>query len=127
MYSESGSTAYFFDFDAGSNGVEIGGVPAVIHRWMDDQIDVWVPFSAKGGPIVVKRGATLPNPDGTCCAKQEVLKLTADSFTVTTPKVDSYSPASAGLDEVVTIKGSGFGDFLKISEATRASLNYRRP
>ena len=123
VYSESGSTAYFFDFDAGSNGVEIGGVPAVIHRWMDDQIDVWVPYSAKGGPIVVKRGATIPKPDGTCCAKQEVLKLTTDSFTVTTPKVDSYSPVSAGLDEVVTIKGSGFGNFLKISEATRASLN----
>ena len=123
VYSESGSTPYYFDFDTGSNGVEIGGVPAVIHRWMDDQIDVWVPFSAKGGPIVVKRGANIPNPDGTCCAKQKVLKLTTDSFTVTTPKVDSYSPVSAGLDEVVTITGSGFGEFLKISEATRASLH----
>ena len=123
VYSEGGSTAYAFDFDAGSNGVEIGGVPAVIHRWLDDQIDVWVPFSAKSGPVVVKRGATIPNPDGTCCAKQEVVTLTAGTFTVDVPRVESYSPHSAGLDEIVTINGSGFGDFLKISEATRLSLH----
>jgi len=123
VYSEGGSTAYAFDFDVGSNGVEIGGVPAVIHRWLDDQVDVWVPFSAKSGPVVVKRGATIPNPDGTCCAKQEVVKVLTGTFTVELPQVESYSPHSAGLDEIVTIKGSGFGEFLKISEATRLSLN----
>ncbi|KPK25960.1 MAG: hypothetical protein AMK69_12995, partial [Nitrospira bacterium SG8_3] len=56
VYSEAGSTAYAFDFLSGSNGVEVGGVPAVIHRWLDEQIDVWVPFSAKSGPVIVKRG-----------------------------------------------------------------------
>jgi len=123
VFSEGGRSAYAFDFDVGSNGVEIDGVPAVIHRWLDNQIDFWVPFSAKSGPVVVKRGATIPNSDGTCCAKREVVKLQADTFTVEVPRVDSYAPHEAGLDEIVTIKGSGFGEFLKISEATRLSLH----
>jgi hypothetical protein len=123
VFSEGGSSAYAFDFNVGSNGVEIGGVPAVIHRWLDNQIDFWIPFSAKSGPVVVKRGATIPNSDGTCCAQREVVKLQADTFTVEVPRVDSYAPKEAGLDEIVTIKGSGFGEFLKISEATRLSLH----
>jgi len=123
VFSEGGSSAYAFDFDVGSNGVEIGGVPAVIHRWLDNQIDFWVPFSAKSGPVVVKRGTTIPHPDGTCCAEKEVVKLVADTYTVEVPRVDSYAPHEAGLDESVTIKGSGFGEFLKISEATRLSLH----
>ena len=57
-YSESGATPYnYTDFDTGQNRVEIGGAPAVIYRWHDDRIDVWVPFSAKSGPVVVTRGA----------------------------------------------------------------------
>jgi len=123
VFSESGSSAYAFDFNVGSNGVEIGGVPAVIHRWLDNQIDFWIPFSAKSGPVVVKRGATIPNSDGTCCAQREVVRLQADTFTVEVPHVDSYAPHEAGLDEIVTIKGSGFGEFLKISEAARLSLH----
>ena len=123
VFAESGSSAYAFDFDVGSNGVEIGGVPAVIHRWLDDQIDLWVPFSAKNGPVVVKRGASIPNLDGTCCAKKEVVKVVAAEFTVEVPHVESYAPKEAGLDEIVTIKGSGFGDFLKISEPTRLQLH----
>lgn len=122
VYSESGATPYFMDFSLGDNAVEIGGVPAIIHRWNDDRIDVWVPFSVKSGPIVVKRGGTVPNQDGTCCDQRGVVATTAGSFSVVTPKIDSYFPIAAGLDEVVTIKGSGFGEFLKISEATQAGL-----
>lgn len=125
VYSESGATPYYMDFNHGENAVEIGGVPAIIHRWNDDRIDVWVPFSAKSGPIVVKRGATIPNQDGTCCAQRGVVATTAGSFSVVTPKIDSYFPIAAGLDEVVTIKGSGFGDFLKISEATQPGLHQK--
>lgn len=123
LYSEAGSTAYAFDFLSGGNGVEIGGVPAVIHRWLDNQIDVWVPFSAKSGPVIVKRGGAIPQTDGTCCEQQEVVALKAGTFTVVQPEIHSYSPKEAGLDEVVTITGKGFGEFLKISEATRLSLN----
>ena len=123
VLSEAGSSAYAFDFNVGSNGVEIGGVPAVIHRWLDNQIDFWIPFSAKSGPIVVKRGATVPHSDGTCCAKQEVVKIQSNTFTVVVPRVESYAPHEAGLDEIVTIKGSGFGEFLKISEATKLSIH----
>lgn len=125
VYSESGATPYYMDFNHGDNVVEIGGVPAIIHRWQHDRIDVWVPFSVKSGPIVIKRGATVPNQDGTCCAQRSVVTTLAGSFSVVTPKIDSYFPIAAGLDEVVTIKGSGFGDFLKISEATQPGLHQK--
>lgn len=123
VYSEAGSTAYAFDFLSGGNGVEVGGIPAVIHRWMDDQIDVWVPFSAKSGPVVVNRGGGTPRPDGSCCDKQEIVAIKAGEFTVVQPEIHTYSPKEAGLDELVTITGTGFGEFLKIAEATRLSLN----
>ncbi len=124
FYSESGSTPYAFaDFNKGENRVEIGGVPAIIYRWHDDRIDVWVPFSAKSGPVVVKRGGTKPNPDGSCCAEKEIIATEAGAFTVITPTIESFSPPTAGLDEVVTIKGSGFGAFIKTTEATQPGLN----
>ncbi len=124
FYSESGATPYAFtDFNTGENRVDIGGVRAVIYRWQDDRIDVWVPFSAKSGPVVVYRGATKPNSDGSCCATKEVLKTEAGFFTLVTPKIDSYSPHSGGLDELITIKGSGFGSFLKTAEHADLRLN----
>ncbi|MGH7260361.1 MAG: IPT/TIG domain-containing protein [Nitrospiraceae bacterium] len=124
FYSESGSTPFAFtDFNKGENVVEIGGVPAVVYRWHDDKIDVWVPFSAKSGPVVVKRGGTKPKADGSCCAERGLITRDAGRFTVTTPTVASYTPTSAGLDEIVTIKGSGFGTFLKTAEQTQPGLN----
>ena len=123
VYSEGGSTAYAFDFHSAGNGVEIGDVPAVIHRWLDNQIDVWVPFSAKSGPVIVKRGGGIPKPDGTCCERQEIVTMPVGEFTVVQPEITSYEPKEAGLDEIVTISGSGFGNFLKISEMARLSLN----
>ncbi|TAJ23607.1 MAG: hypothetical protein EPO64_10925, partial [Nitrospirae bacterium] len=124
FYSESGSTPYAFaDFNKGDNGVEIGGVPAIIYRWHDDKIDVWVPFSVKNGPVVVRRGAAVPKADGSCCVEKGIVSTEAGTFTLTVPKVDSVSPASAGLDEIVTIKGSGFGNFIKTTEATQPGLN----
>ena len=124
FYSESGKTPFAFtDFNKGENVVEIGGVPAVIYRWHNDKIDVWVPFSARSGPVVVKRGGTKPKEDGSCCAERGLITAEAGHFTVITPKVASYTPTSAGLDEIVTIKGSGFGAFLKTAEQTQPGLN----
>ncbi|MGH7236125.1 MAG: IPT/TIG domain-containing protein [Nitrospiraceae bacterium] len=124
FYSESGSTPYsFIDFNKGDNGVEIGGVPAIVYRWHDDRIDVWVPFSAKDGPVVVRRGGTKPKPDGSCCGERGIVSIVAGTFEVTTPTVESYSPTSAGLDEIVTIRGSHFGEFLKTAEQTQPGLN----
>jgi hypothetical protein len=124
FYSESGATPYAFtDFNTGENRVDIGGVRAVIYRWQDDRIDVWVPFSAKSGPVVIYRGATKPNPDGSCCATKETLKTEAGVFILVTPKIDSFSPKSGGLDELITIKGSGFGTFLKTAEHAYLGLN----
>jgi len=83
FYSESGSTPFaFMDFNTGENRVDIGGVRAVIYRWQDDRIDVWVPFSAKSGPVVVYRGAATPHPDGSCCATKDTLKTEAGVFTL---------------------------------------------
>lgn len=124
FYSESGASPYaFIDFNTGENRVDIGGVRAVIYRWQDDRIDVWVPFSAKSGPVTVYRGATKPNPDGSCCATKDTLKIEAGVFTLVTPKIDSYNPQSGGLDELITIKGSGFGTFLKTAEHAYLGLN----
>ncbi len=124
FYSESGASPYaFIDFNTGENRVDIGGVRAVIYRWQDDRIDVWVPFSAKSGPVTVYRGATKPNPDGSCCATKDTLQTEAGVFTVVTPKIDSYSPQSGGLDDLVTIKGAGFGSFLKTAEHAYIGLN----
>lgn len=126
FYSESGASPYaFIDFNTGENRVDIGGVRAVIYRWQDDRIDVWVPFSAKSGPVVIYRGATTPNSDGLCCATKDTLKIEAGVFTLVTPKVDSFSPHSGGLDELITIKGSGFGTFLKTAEHAYLGLNQR--
>ena len=125
-YSESGSTPYnFMDFNTGENRVEIGGVPAVIYRWHDDRIDVWVPFSAKSGPVRIYRSASNPKPDGTCCQEQGEVVAEAGDFTVVTPVIDSYDPKSAGLDALVTIKGKGFGTFLKTAEHTGLSLSQK--
>jgi IPT/TIG domain len=124
FYSESGSTPYAFtDFNTGENRVDIGGVRAIIYRWQDDRIDVWIPFSAKSGPVIVYRGATTPNPDGTCCATKNTLKTEAGTFTLVTPHIESYSPQSGGLDELITIKGTGFGSFLKTAEHAYIGLN----
>jgi IPT/TIG domain-containing protein len=122
-YSESGATPYnYTDFDIGQNRVEIGGAPAVIYRWHDDRIDVWVPFSAKSGPVVVTRGAPKPSADGSCCTENGTVSTTAGAFTLVVPTIESFSPSSAGLDEVVTIKGTGFGSFIKTTEATQPGL-----
>ncbi len=126
FYSESGASAFAFtDFNTGENRVEIAGVPAVIYRWQDERIDVWVPFSAKSGPIVVYRGAAKPNPDGSCCAEKKVVAIEAGMFTLVTPKIESYEPKSAGLDALVTIKGSGFGSFLKTAEHAYLGINQK--
>ncbi|MEQ1794423.1 MAG: IPT/TIG domain-containing protein, partial [Nitrospira sp.] len=83
FYSESGSTPYsFMDFNKGENRVEIGGVPAVIYRWNDDRIDVWVPFSVKSGPVRIYRSATKPKADGSCCEERGELVTEAGTFTL---------------------------------------------
>lgn len=126
FYSESGATPYnFMDFNTGQNRVEIGGVPAVIYRWNDDRIDVWVPFSAKSGKVVIYRSATRPNLGGLCCAERGTMAIEAGEFTLVTPTVETYEPKSAGLDATVTIKGSGFGTFLKTAEHADLGLNQK--
>lgn len=126
FYSESGSTPYnFMDFNTGENRVEIGGVPAVIYRWNDDRIDVWVPFSAKSGKVVIYRSANTPNIGGLCCAERGALAIEAGDFTVVMPVIESYEPQTAGLDATVTIKGRGFGTFLKTAEHADLGLNQK--
>ena len=77
----------------------------------------------KSGPIVIYRGVTKANPDGSCCSENTTVAFEAGTFTLQDPKVESYSPKSAGLDDLVTIKGSGFGAFLKTAEHAYVGLN----
>ena len=126
FYSESGSTPFnFTDFNTGENRVEIGGVRAVVYRWNNDRIDVWVPFSAKSGKVIIYRTATQPHPDGSCCAKHDVVGTEAGEFTLVTPIIKSYDPKTAGLDASVTIKGTGFGTFLKTAEHAHLGINQK--
>jgi IPT/TIG domain len=126
FYSEGGATPYnFMDFNTGENRVEIGGVPAVIYRWNDDRIDVWVPFSAKTGKVIIHRSANTPNVGGLCCAERGSLAIEAGDFTLVTPVIESYTPQAAGLDATVTIKGRGFGTFLKTAEHADLGLNQK--
>lgn len=126
FYSESGSTPYnFMDFNTGENRVEVGGVPAVIYRWNDDRIDVWVPFSAKSGKVVIYRSANRPNIGGLCCAERGTQAIEAGDFTLVTPVIESYEPRTAGLDATVTIKGRGFGTFLVTAEHADLGLNQK--
>jgi siroheme synthase len=126
FYSESGSTPFnFLDFNTGENRVEIGGVRAVVYRWNEDRIDVWVPFSARSGKVVIYRSANKPNVGGLCCAEHGALAVEAGDFTVVTPVIESYEPKSAGLDATVTIRGSGFGTFLKTAEHADLGLNQK--
>lgn len=125
-YSESGETPYnFMDFNTGDNRVEIGGVAAIIYRWNDTRIDVWVPYSAKSGKVMIYRSANRPNADGFCCAERNVIATEAGEFTVVNPVIESYAPKSAGLDDLVTIKGAGFGAFLKTAEHTELGLSQK--
>jgi len=126
FYSEGGATPYnFMDFNTGENRVEIGGVSAVIYRWNDDRIDVWVPFSAKSGKVIIHRSANTPNIGGLCCAERGTLAIEAGDFTLVTPVIESYAPQAAGLDATVTIKGRGFGTFLKTAEHADLGLNQK--
>ncbi|MGH7257838.1 MAG: IPT/TIG domain-containing protein [Nitrospiraceae bacterium] len=123
FYSESGATPFnYIDFAKTDNRVLIGGVPAIIYRWHDDRIDVWVPFSVTSGPVIVERAAGKPKEDGSCCEERGILTTEAGSFTVVVPRIESYTPTSAGLDDIVTIKGSGFGSFLKTREEAQLGL-----
>ncbi len=125
-YTESGATPFsFIDFDPGENSVTIGGVPAIVYRWNDDRIDVWVPFSAKSGPVVIRRGGVVPKADGSCCLERGAIPIDAGSFSVVEPRVDSVTPTEAGIDEIVKISGSGFGSFIKGREATDPELTRR--
>lgn len=126
FYSESGSTPFnFIDFNTGENRVEIGGVSSVIYRWNDDRIDVWVPFSARSGKVVIYRSATKPNVGGLCCAERGTVAVEVGDFTVVTPIIESYEPRTAGLDATVTIKGRGFGTFLVTAEHADLGLNQK--
>ena len=110
-------------FDSGPNQVLFGGVLGRVFQWSDRAIDVWVPVSAKSGPVVVRRGAGKAKPDGTCCDESGFAVATGPDFTLTVPKVESIMPPTAEVGSVITIKGSGFGEFLKTDERTQDQVS----
>ena len=109
--------------DSGPNQVLFGGVPGRVFQWADRVIHVWVPISAKTGPLEIRRGAVKVKPDGSCCAEQGFATVAAGEFTLAVPQVSSVSPDKAEIGTVITIKGSGFGDFIKTDERTQDNLS----
>src|SRR2546426_11610014 len=83
----------------------------------------WVPISAKSGPLVVRRGAGTAKPDGSCCAERGFASVDAGLFTLAVPKVASIAPETAEIGSLITIKGSGFGEFIKSDERTQDNLS----
>jgi len=110
-------------YEGGPNQVLFGGVPGRIFQWADRVIDVWVPISAKSGPLVVRRGAGTAKPDGSCCAERGFASVEAGLFTLAVPKVASIAPETAEIGSLITIKGSGFGEFIKSDERTQDNLS----
>jgi uncharacterized protein (TIGR03437 family) len=109
--------------DSGPNQVLFDGVPGRVFQWADRVIHVWVPLSAKTGPVVVRRGAVKANPDGSCCAEKGFSTADAGEFALAVPKVASITPATAEIGSIVTIKGSGFGEFIKNDERTQDNIS----
>src|SRR5881628_917760 len=110
-------------YEGGPNQVLFGGVPGRIFQWTDRVIDVWVPISAKSGPLVVRRGAGTAKPEGSCCAERGFASVEAGLFTLAVPKVASLSPETAEIGSLITITGSGFGEFIKSDERTQDNLS----
>jgi uncharacterized protein (TIGR03437 family) len=109
--------------DSGPNQVLFGGVPGRVFQWADRVIHAWVPVSAKTGPLEVRRGAVKMNADGSCCAEQGFATASGGEFTLTAPAVESVMPPTAEIGSVITIKGSGFGDFVTTDERTQDHIS----
>jgi hypothetical protein len=110
-------------YEGGPNQVLFGGVPGRVFQWTDRVIDVWVPISAKSGPLVVRRGAGTVKPDGTCCEERGFAAVEAGVFTLAVPTVTSISPETAEIGSLISITGSGFGEFIKSDERTQDNLS----
>jgi hypothetical protein len=109
--------------DSGPNQVLFGGVPGRVFQWADRVIHVWVPVSAKSGLLEVRRGAVRVNPDGSCCAEKGFATVGTGEFTLAVPKVESVTPATAEIGSLITITGSGFGDFVMSDERTQDNVS----
>ena len=110
-------------FEGGSNQVLFGDVPARVFQWSDRVIDVWVPVSAKSGPLVVRRGSGTAKADGTCCAERGFVAVEGGTFTLSVPAVSAITPTTAEVGGLITITGSGFGEFLKTDERTQDDIS----
>ena len=110
-------------FEGGSNQVLFGDVPARVFQWSDRVIDVWVPVSAKSGPLVVRRGAGTAKADGTCCAERGFAAVEGGAFTLSVPAVSAITPTTAEVGGLITITGTGFGEFLKTDERTQDDIS----
>jgi hypothetical protein len=109
--------------DSGPNQVLFGGVPGRVFQWADRVIHAWVPVSAKTGPLEIRRGAVKMNPDGSCCAEKGFATAAAGEFTLAVPAVEAVMPEKAEIGTVITIKGSGFGDFVTTDERTQDHIS----
>lgn len=110
-------------YEGGSNQVLFGDVPARVFQWSDRAIDVWVPVSAKSGSLMVRRSAGTAKPDGTCCAERGFASVEGGTFTLSVPAVSAIAPKTAEVGGLITITGTGFGEFLKTDERTQDNIS----
>lgn len=110
-------------YEGGPNQVLFGGVPGRVFQWSDRVIDVWVPVSATSGPLVVRRGAGTAKPDGSCCAERGFVSSEGGTFTLVVPSVTAITPKTADVGSLITITGTGFGEFLKTDERTQDNIS----
>jgi uncharacterized protein (TIGR03437 family) len=109
--------------DSGPNQVLFGGVPGRVFQWTDRVIHAWVPVSAKTGSLEIRRGAVEMKPDGSCCAEKGFATASGGEFTLAVPEVESVMPPTAEIGSVITINGSGFGDFVSTDERTQDNIS----
>jgi YD repeat-containing protein len=78
----------------GNSTLKLGGVPLNVVTWSNTQIIATVPETANTGSIAMVVGgvASSGNP----------------GFTVPAPHIDSISPATAGVGNIITVSGTNF-------------------
>src|SRR5205807_1669148 len=100
----------------GEDAVLFNGIPAPILQWTNTQIRVMFPLKGSSGPVTLKRGS-----------ESRVVgafrSVEAGLFTLVAPKVASLSPETAEIGSLITITGSGFGEFIKSDERTQDNLS----
>ena len=65
----------------------------------------------------------MPKADGTCCEGKAFADAECGMFALAVPTVETITPPTGEIGSVVTITGSGFGEFVKTDERTQDQVS----